>query len=331
MNRRSIQGGHNPMNAKLAKGKKIELKRPGEERLKAAAIVTTTIDAMSIGVAITDLEGKILEANKTSYKMFGFKRDEGIGSPITDFIVKEDGPMALEAIQELTRKGYYRGFECTGVAKGRGKFPLLVDGAVTRDAEGNPSSIVLTCRDMTECKRTEEALRGSEERYQRLVETMNEGLEVLDENNLFIYANDRLCKMLEYSRDEIIGRPITDFVDKSNQNLLKEQRARRRKGERGSYELAWTGKDGQKIFTIISAVPILDADGRFKGSFAVVTDITERKRAEEERLKAAADKQRIEELERFAKVAVGRELKMVELKERIKELESKLKEITEKE
>ncbi len=142
--------------------------------------------------------------------------------------------------------------------------------------------------DITERKRVKQALRESEERYRGLVETMNEGLNMLDENGLLIYANDKFCKMLGYSRDEIIGHHISEFVDKSNQNILKEQLGRERKCERVSYELARTGKDGRKIFTIVSAVPILDADGNFKGSFAVVTDITERKRVEEALQKSEA-------------------------------------------
>ena len=56
---------------------------------------------------------------------------------------------------------------------------------------------------------------------------------------------------------------------------------RRRRGERESYELSWLRKDGQTIFTLVSPKPIFDERGQFKGSFAVITGITERKQAEE--------------------------------------------------
>ena len=126
-----------------------------------------------------------------------------------------------------------------------------------------------------------EALRKSEERYRMLVDTMNDGLAAQDENGLWTYVNERLCEMSGYSRDEIIGHPLADFLDEPNWNVFKEQMARRRRGEHEPYEMAWLRKDGQSMFTIVSPRPIFDPDGQFKGSFAVITDITERMRAEE--------------------------------------------------
>lgn len=157
-------------------------------------------------------------------------------------------------------------------------------------------------------KRSEEALRDSEERYRKLVETMNEGLAVRDENGLITYINDRLCEMWGYSRDEIIGHPVSDFLDETNQNIMREQMVRRKKGERVPYEIIWTTKDGQKIPTIVSPAPIFDAEGHFGGGFAVITDMTERKRAEEEILKLNAElEQRV--IERTAQLeTVNKEL-----------------------
>lgn len=117
----------------------------------------------------------------------------------------------------------------------------------------------------------------SEEHYRMLVETMSDGLGVQDENGLIIYVNDKLCDILGYSRDEIIGHPVVDFLDEANRRILKVQMERRRRGEREAYEITWTRKDGRKIVTIMSPSPILDAEGHFKGSFAVITDISERK------------------------------------------------------
>ncbi len=136
-------------------------------------------------------------------------------------------------------------------------------------------------RDITERKRAEKALRQSEEKYRRLVDTMNEGLGVQDENGRVTYINDRFCELLGYSRDEIVGRTIYDFLDEAGREIVKDQIARRKNGEKGAYEIPWIKKDGQKLYTVVSPEPILDASGQYKGSFAVLTDITERKEAEE--------------------------------------------------
>ena len=144
--------------------------------------------------------------------------------------------------------------------------------------------------------RAEGALRHSEERYRMLVETMSDGLGVQDGNGLVTYVNDKLLEMSGFSLDEMIGRPTTDFFDERNKQVLKEQVARRKKGDRGRYEIEWTAKDGRKIPTIMSPQPIFDAGGHFQGSFAVITDITERKQAEEALRKAHAGlERRVEE------------------------------------
>ena len=127
----------------------------------------------------------------------------------------------------------------------------------------------------------EDKIRESEKLYRTLVETMNDGLGALDENGLWTYANDRLCEMLGYARDEIVGRPVDVFLDEISRKILREQLANRKKGQREIYDISGIRKDGQKIFALVSPKPIFDADNRFKGSFAVITDITQRKYAEE--------------------------------------------------
>ncbi len=125
-------------------------------------------------------------------------------------------------------------------------------------------------------------LRASEEKYRLLVETMNDGLVIQDENGLLTYVNERFCEMIEYSKDELINRPVDIFLDRDNQKVLKEQLIRRRKGESKPHEIVWTSKNGRKIPTIISPRSLFDGEGHFQGSFAVITDIDELKWVERE-------------------------------------------------
>jgi PAS domain S-box-containing protein len=109
---------------------------------------------------------------------------------------------------------------------------------------------------------------------------MNEGLTVLDKDMRLVLVNDRFCQMVGRRRSELMGRRATKLYDAANRAVLKRQLARRRRGAANPYEIALTRKDGRRLFALISPSILHDARGRFCGSFAVITDITERKEME---------------------------------------------------
>ena len=135
--------------------------------------------------------------------------------------------------------------------------------------------------DIHEHKLVEEALQRSEKKYRMLVEAMNEGISLIDENQVRTYANQRLCEMLGCEMHEIIGVPPEKTLDETNSKLFQEQFARRKKGEDSAYEITFIKKDGQKVPTIVSPRPVFDENGKFKGSIAVITDITKLKETEQ--------------------------------------------------
>jgi PAS domain S-box-containing protein len=129
--------------------------------------------------------------------------------------------------------------------------------------------------------RAEDALRAGEEQYRRIVETACEGIWAADVDNITTYVNRRMADMLGYAPEEMIGRPATDFLFPEDLASHHGQLNIRRHGVAGQYERRGRRKDGGEVWTIASATPLKDADGRYAGSFAMFTDITARKRAEE--------------------------------------------------
>jgi len=136
--------------------------------------------------------------------------------------------------------------------------------------------------DITKRRQTEEALRESEAQYRQLIEMMNEGLARSDKDYVLTYVNDTFADMLGYRPEEMIGRFMPDFVHEDARSVFEDQMARRKRGEAESFELAWKSKDGSAVYTIVSPRPMFDQAGNFAGSIAAMTDITERKQAEEE-------------------------------------------------
>ena len=112
-------------------------------------------------------------------------------------------------------------------------------------------------------------------RYRALVDSMNDGFGIINDDGIFTYVNSRFAKMLEYSEDQMIGRGLLDFVDKENKKIILENIRRRKRGEATQYQVEWTKSSGEPVPTIVSGAPLIDDDGNHRGSFAVITDITE--------------------------------------------------------
>lgn len=124
-------------------------------------------------------------------------------------------------------------------------------------------------------------LQQSRDTYQQLVETMSEGLAIKDDQGRIRYVNARLAHMLGYAIDEIIGRPVEDFIDGSCGEIWKEQMARRSEGIMTPYDLVLKGNNGRRVWGRISPNRILDHSGEYAGSFAVITDISDLVKAEQ--------------------------------------------------
>jgi len=141
--------------------------------------------------------------------------------------------------------------------------------------------MLIRFRDITERKLAEEALRESEGRYRTLVETLHEGIVVLDRGASITFANPRMAEMIGYSVEEAIGKPIYLFIDSKSAGIVRYNIERRELGFHDIYELELRRRDGNRLYVSIQASPLTDRQGNYIGSLAGVADITERKLAEE--------------------------------------------------
>jgi PAS domain S-box-containing protein len=133
----------------------------------------------------------------------------------------------------------------------------------------------------------EERLRSepeleSEELYRTLVNTAQEGIILDDPDDTILFANPTVSALLGYPQDELVGRSLFDFISPDETELLRSQTARRMEGETSRYELTLVHKEGMRHRTLVTAAPLYDSDGKLYASMAILTDITELKRAEEE-------------------------------------------------
>jgi len=122
----------------------------------------------------------------------------------------------------------------------------------------------------------------SEARWRQLVETANEGIWSMNGRHETVFVNDRMLEILGYSREEIMSVPVENFIYDNDLEYHKKEMQARRSKHPGRYERSFRHKDGHAVTALVSAMPLTDDDGNYAGSFAMLTDITDRRRAESE-------------------------------------------------
>ncbi len=117
-----------------------------------------------------------------------------------------------------------------------------------------------------------------EKLYHSLVETMNEGLGLIDENGITLFIYDQSAKLLGLEKSAIIGWQWMSFYSDNAIKEIKCQLEKRQKGNFSPYEVMNIRKDGRTVYMRISPKPVSDDNGNFKGSMALFQDITESKK-----------------------------------------------------
>src|SRR5207245_3663149 len=134
----------------------------------------------------------------------------------------------------------------------------------------------------------EEAVRASEARYRQIVETAFEGVWIIDSNNRTTLVNHRMPEMLGYAPEEMLGRPVLTFMDDDAQAAFAANREQRQQAHQPEHEFRFRRKDGSELWALLESSPDLDAAGNYRGSLAMVTDVTERRRGQEALRRLAA-------------------------------------------
>jgi len=151
----------------------------------------------------------------------------------------------------------------------------------TKDEKGTLIHIDGVSRDITAAKAAEAQLKLSEQRYRQIVETAQEGIWILDENMITTFVNKKVCDMLGYSAEEMIGKHHYDFKDDVGQKNSKERLITRKPGTAETHESAFITKSGKQVFCIVATNGLFDADGTYIGRLAMLSDITRRKADED--------------------------------------------------
>jgi diguanylate cyclase (GGDEF)-like protein/PAS domain S-box-containing protein len=133
-----------------------------------------------------------------------------------------------------------------------------------------------------ERKRAEKALRESEEHYRRIIETAEEGIWMIDAENITIFVNKKIVQMLGYTTEEMEGKSFLGFTDVEGRAFIESKMQSRPQDLNGQYDFKFLRKDGAYLWTIMAISLIFDKTGEYGGALIMITDITERKKTEEQ-------------------------------------------------
>ena len=132
----------------------------------------------------------------------------------------------------------------------------------------------------SELKEAEEAARKNERQMKSILETTSEGFWMVDNDRNTTGLNAEMARILGRPREEVIGRDFFDFMDEHSRNILSKQLKMRKRGQGSSYEASFINNEGKNVPCLLHGTPLMDEDGKQIGSFAMVSDLTEQKKAQ---------------------------------------------------
>jgi PAS domain S-box-containing protein len=232
-------------------------------------------------ILAVDAEGKILSWNDSCERITGYAKAQAIGNSAFDLILRTEQMRVADIICEVFRGCSFNDIPLDFYAKNGTVRKMISRAYPLMDANGKVLECMLANTDITELNASQEELRRSEERYRRIVETANEGIWAMDGEFRTTFVNRRMAEMLGYSAEEMLGRTVDSFMFQEDLGDHETKMEERRRGTNQIYERRFRCKNNTALWTTVSATALMDGKGNFAGSFAMFTDITKRKKAEE--------------------------------------------------
>lgn len=159
--------------------------------------------------------------------------------------------------------------------------PLLVATTLEYCGRGDDPFVIVYARDIAIERETERRAVVSEAMYRRVLQVAGEGVWVFDRDHKVTFVNPQMAALLGGEPPDVVGRHFSDFIFDDDVADHAARTAERERGAPGSYEARYRSLSGEEIWLAVSTVAEMADDGRYAGAFAMCTDVTERRRAEE--------------------------------------------------
>jgi PAS domain S-box-containing protein len=277
----------------------------------ARSMIESSLDSL---VAISP-EGMITDVNEATVRVTGLPREELIGTAFSDYFT--DPANANKIYQRVFARGMAVDYPLTICHRDGTRTEVLYNASVYRDVGGVVLGVFAAARDVTKQKHSFEAARS-------MMEASLDALVAISPEGRITDVNEATVKVTGVPRDRLVGTAFSDyFTDPAKANEIYQRVLM--EGSAVDYPLTLRGRDGAGDETLTevryNASVYRDGDGNVLGVFAAARDVTKQMQAQRRIAEQQAGEwERLAELERFQRLTVGRELKMIELKKEIEHL-----------
>src|SRR6266581_1585175 len=270
-------------------------------------------------VFVSDLEGKILQANDAVSQLLGFRQDEVVEQSLSRFISAEETREFTAVLREVVEHGVTRNAVLNPRSASGEVIPTTLNASALRDADGRVTGAIGILRDMREIDKARAYAES-------LIKNAPDPVFVSDLEGKILQANDAVFALLGFRPDELIEQSLSRFI--SAEETREFTAALREVVERGvsrNARLNPRSASGEIISTTLNASALRDLDGRVIGAIGILRDMRAYEQVVRDLQQSKAELQeKILDLEKFEEVVVGRELKMIALEKELDTLHQEL-------
>ena len=296
----------------------IGILRDMRELDKARAYAESLIKNAPDPVFVSDLEGKILQANDAVSALLGFRPDELFEQSLSRFISPEETRQFTAALREVVARGVTRNARLNPRSASGEGIPTTLNASALRDPDGKVIGAIGILRDMRE-------LDKARAYAESLIKNAPDPVFVSDLEGKILQANDAVFALLGFRPDELIEQSLSRIISpEETRAFLAALREVVERGVTRNARLNPRSASGEVIPTTLNASALRDPDGKVIGAIGILRDMREYEQVVRDLEKSKSELQeKILDLEKFEEVVVGRELKMIALEKELESLRKK--------